>query len=93
MLFGAFAEAESKDFSETLDDAECAENYGYYSDSDLEDDEESTSSKAPRHARGHPFDPFCFIPTNSEPTSACGEYKENHEKGKVIRIQDMAFIT
>ena len=93
VLFGTFAEAESKDFSERLDDTECAENYGYHSDSDLEGDEDSTSQKALKPARGHPFDPFCFIPTDNEPVSARGEYKERVEKGKVIKIQDVAFIT
>ena len=93
MLFGTFAEAESKNFSEHLDDTECAENYGYYSDSDLEEDEDSVSPKASKPARGHPFDPFCFIPTDSKPTPACGEHKERLEKGKVIKVRDMAFIT
>jgi len=91
VLFGTFAEAESKDFSERLDDTECAENYGYYPDSDLEEDEDSANSKEP--ARGHPFDPFCFTPTDNKLTPPNGEYKENLEKGKVIKIQDMAFIT
>ena len=93
VLFGTFAESESKDFSEPLDDTECAENYGYHSDSDLEEDEDSVGSKAlPKHARGHPFDPFCFIPTE-KPTPPRGEHKEHLDKGKVIKIQDMAFIT
>ena len=91
MLFGVFAEAESKDFSEPLDDTKCAAEYGYYSDSDLEDEDSAT--EAPKPARGHPFDTFCFLPTDSESTPARGEYKEHLEKGKVIKIQDMAFIT
>lgn len=97
VLFGTFAEAESKDFSESLDDGECAENYGYYSDSDLEEDESSADSKETvkqtRPVRGHPFDPFCFPLTDDKPTPTCGEYKERLEKGKVIKIQDVALIT
>ena len=99
VLFGTFAEAESKDFSEPLDDDECAEDYGYYSDSDLEEDEDSASSKetpkqrGPICARGHPFDPFCFPLADRKPAPICGEHKERLEKGKVIKIQDIAFIT
>src|ERR1700753_436060 len=40
VLSGTFAESELKDFSEPIDDDERAENYGYHSDSDLEDDED-----------------------------------------------------
>ena len=93
MLFGTFAEAESKDFSENLDETECAENYGYYSDSDLEEDEDFTGSKSPKHTGGRPFNPFSFTSTDSKPTPARGEHKERVEKGKVIRIKDVAFIT
>ena len=92
VLFGTFAEAESMDFSEPLDDTKCAANYGYYSDSDLED-EDFANPKAPEPARGHPFDPFCFTSADNEPTPTCGEHKERLEKGKVIKIQDMALIT
>ena len=97
VLFGNFAEAESKDFSEAIDDSESADDYGYYSDSDLEEDEDSAHLKgalkqAGSDVRGHPFDPFCFT-TVDNPTPTSGEYKECLEKGKVIMIQDMAFIT
>ena len=95
VLFGTFAEAESKDFSERLDDNECAENYGYYSDSDLEEDEDSVRSKKTlkqkEPTRGHPFDPFCFPSTDDKPIY--GKHEERLEKGKVIKIQDMAFLT
>lgn len=83
MLFGSFAEAELKDFSECLDDTQCAENYGYSSDSDLED-EDSANSKAPKPAGQ---------PTDNNPAPTCGEHKERLEKGKVIKIRDMAFVT
>jgi len=96
VLFGTFAESESKDFSEPLHDADYAENYGYYPDSDLEEDEDFANSKVTRQTgstRGHFFDPFCFLPCDDNPVPACGEYKESLETGKVIKIQDMAFIT
>ena len=97
VLFGAFAEAESKNFSGSLDDDECAENYGYHSDSDLEEDEDSVdsegTSKQTAPIRGHPFDPFCFPPTENKSEPTYGEYTECLEKGKVVKIQDMAFVT
>ena len=97
VLFGPFAEAESKDFSEPLDKSECADCYGYYSDSDLEEDEDDASSRDTTNQkqpmRGHPFDPFCFPLTQSVHAPANNEYDDRLEKGKVIKIQDMAFIT
>ena len=96
VLFGTFAESESKDFSEPLDDVESAENYGYHPDSDLEEDEDYVCSKTTKQttpARGHLFDPFCFLPPADNSGPPCGEHKENLETGKVIKIQDMAFIT
>ena len=93
MLFGTFAEAEAKNFSEHLDDTEHAENYGYHSDSDLEEDGDFASPKGPKPIRGHPFDPFCFIPADNDHTPAYGEHMERLEKGKAIKVQDMAFIT
>ena len=96
VLFGTFAESESRDFPELLDGAESAENYGYYLDSDLEEDEDSADSKLTRQivpARGHFFDPFCFLPRDDNPVPPRGEHKENLETGKVIKIQDVAFIT
>ncbi|KAF9778364.1 hypothetical protein BJ322DRAFT_495081 [Thelephora terrestris] len=98
LLFGKFGEAESKSFSEPLEDTESADDYGYCSDSDLEEDEDgSTSSKVAQGqttlARGNGSDPFNFPPIENKPPPTCGEYQEHPEKGKVIKIQDMAFIT
>ena len=93
VLFGTFAEAESRDFSEPLDSGEYAENYGYYSDSDLEKGDLEDTPKETRPTRGHPFDPFCFTLTDGKSTPAHGEYEERLGKGKVIKIQDMALIT
>ena len=95
VLFGQFGEAESKDFLEPLDDTESADDYGYYSDSDLEEDEDSVSSKGAwkqmNHAGGDLPDLFSFLPVEDDPV--CGEYKESLEKGKVIKVQDVAFVT
>ena len=97
MLFGPFAEAESKDFSEPLDDNESPDGYGYHSDSDLEEDEDSASSKESptqrRSTAGHLSDHFSFPAVETELASTLGEHKERLEKGKVIKIHDMAFIT
>ena len=99
VLFGTFAEAESKDFSEPIDDGAPAEDYDYYSDSDLEEDEDITNSeerpKTMDPLRGHPFGLFCFPFDDRKSTRTCGEHDERPEnlKGKVVRIQDVAFIT
>ena len=92
VLFGKFSESQSKDFKEAADEEESAQDYGYLSDSDLEDDEDekpSSSFKNMDKAKVHPFDPF----------SAPGEkiaYEKNVEhvgKGKVVKISDIAFVT
>ena len=82
MLSGAFLESEVKDFSETVDDGEFAEEYGYSSDSDLEEDWDFESPAPPP---GHPQPP--------QPEALYGEYKEHIRKGRVLKIQDVAFIT
>ena len=43
---GEFTEAKSKDLSEPIDESECAENYGYSSDSDLEGDDDAIKEGA-----------------------------------------------
>ena len=86
VLSGTFAEAEAKDFSQPLDESECAEDYGYHSDSDLEEDAAEGKKGAP--LRGHPFDPFCF-PLGEDTTTR----EEWVGTGRIIKIQDVAFIT
>lgn len=98
MLFGQFGEAEPKDFSEPLDDDESADDYGYYSDSDLEEDEDCVSlTKSPKQnslpTGSNLPDPFHFSLSEDKPAPTCGEYEGRPEKGKVIKIQDMAFVT
>ena len=90
VLSGTFAEAESKDLSLPVDESECADNYGYCSDSDLEDDDD-TVKEGEGGLRGHPFDPFCFLVSEEMPTY--DQHREFARKGTIIKVQDIAFIT
>ena len=80
VLFGNFAEAQSKDFNkETIDEGESAEDYGYLSDSDLEDDDDMRA-------------PPVVVPSEQREIP-CEEHEERIEKGKIVKIPDMAFVT
>ena len=81
MLFGNFAESQSKDFTkeEIDEEEESAEDYGYLSDSDLEDDEDE--KVAPVAVPG------------GDKKILCEEHEERIEKGKIVKIPDMAFVT
>jgi hypothetical protein len=94
VLFGNFAESQSKDFDkEELDEEESAEDYGYLSDSDLEDDEDekAASPKQKTRSRTHALGPFAGL--GQEETVICEEHEEHAENGKVVKIPDMAFVT
>jgi hypothetical protein len=93
VLFGDFAESQSKDFKEAIKEEESAEDYGYLSDSDLEDDEDEkvASFKQNTKLKGHPFDPFAIPGENMR--IICEEHDECVGKGKVVKIPDMAFVT
>jgi len=93
VLFGDFAESQSKDFKEEIDEDDSAEDYGYLSDSDLEDDEDEkvASSKHTRKPKVYPFDPFGASGEARKIT--CDEHEECAAKGKVAKIPDMAFVT
>jgi len=81
VLFGNFAESQLKDFTkEAIDEVdESAEDYGYLSDSDLEDDEdEKVASVA--------------IP-GEDKKIPCEQHEERVEKGKVVKIPDVAYVT
>ena len=87
MLFGDFAESRSKDFQETIDEGETAEDYGYLSDSDAEDDEDETpsserASKPEAHSFAAPGEKI-----------GCENHEGRVEKGKVVKIPDVAFVT
>ena len=95
MLSGEFAESEPKDFSEPIDEGDQAEDYGYYSDSDLEDDCDvvdvgKTLGKTPlRSSSPRPL----RSSTNTKKAGSDGEWKEPSWKGAVIKIHDIAVIT
>lgn len=91
VLFGNFSESQSKDFKEALDEEELAEDYGYLSDSDLEDDaDEKPLSKHANKSKFHSFDPF---PVPGEDKIVYERTEEHVGKGKVVKIPDMAFVT
>ena len=88
------AEAQLEDFNkDVIDHEEFAEDYGYSSDSDLEDneDEKVASFKQATKSKAHLFDPFA-IPGEDE-RIFCEEHGEHVDKGKVVKIPDMAFVT
>jgi len=94
VLFGRFSESQLKDFNEEeIDDEGSAEDYGYLSDSDLEDDEDEKTASFKRSSkpRFHPFDPFGA--NGEDKRTFCEEYEERVEKGKVLKIPDVAFVT
>ena len=84
VLSGSFSESEIRDFSETVDNGELADDYGYLSDSDLEEDWdfESLSPQTPPSK-----------PRQQDQDAPHYEYKEHPQMGRVIKIQDVAFIT
>jgi len=93
VLFGTFAESQSKDFKEEIDDEGSAEDYGYLSDSDLEDDEDEkvASFKSTSEPKVYPFNPF-GAPGEDRKTP-CEVHEGRIEKGKVVKIPDMALVT
>ena len=94
VLFGHFAESQSKDFSEeAVDEDEFGEDYGYSSDSDLEDDEDERVSWSKYATKWMvlPFDPLWIF--REDGRNLCGRHEEHVERGKVVKIPDMAFVT
>lgn len=90
VFFGDFAESQPKDFKNPIDEEEFADDYGYFSDSDLEDDEdEKPSVKQGSKLEVHSFDPFV---TTGEDKVVHEDYEERVEKGKVANISDVAFV-
>ena len=95
VLFCKFAEAELKDLNSDFANEEPAEDYGYYSDSDLEEDEDGEDGEEPDPV----YDVSRTGPTTPGPHSpgGGGAYHANHteltNKGKVVSIPDIAFGT
>ena len=80
MLFGNFAESQSKVFKRgPVDEQGYAEDYGYSSDSDLEDGEDVKGASV-------------AVPTKGRKIF-CENHDERVEKGKIVKILDMAFMT
>ena len=80
VLFGNFTESQPRYFNKKpIDEEGYTEDYGYLSESDLEDDEDGKVASVP-------------IPDGDKkiPREAC---EERVEKGKVVKIPDMAFVT
>ena len=75
-----------------IDEEEFAEDYGYLSDSDLEDYEDEKASLPEQASKPdlHPFDPFA---TPDDGRTGCEVQVECMEKGKLVKIPDMAFVT
>lgn len=100
MLSGNFAESQSKDFSDPIDEEESAEDYRYLSDSDLEDeddedyededdkDDEDGKITSPSGSGGVNQSGPPVILDNAK--TIC---KEHVERGKVVKIPDVAFTT
>ena len=89
-----FAGPQLKDSNkEEIGDEEYAEDYGYLSDSDLEDDEDekAASFKSTGKSKVHLFDPF-GVPSGCR-IVPCEVHEERVEMGKIIKIPDMAFVT
>ena len=90
-LFGDFSESQSRDFTGPVDEEESTEDYGYFSDSDFEDDEDevvssfndTSESNASQHG------PLTVLGDGDR----CEDQEEHPEKGKVLKIPDVAFVT
>jgi hypothetical protein len=96
VLSGVYSETESKDFSEPIDEDKQAKNYGHYSDSDLEDDDDDIHAtvKAPKKAatpKRNSLELYPFLPDDEKPTYR--EWNESSGKGAIIKVCDIAFIT
>ena len=89
MFFGSFAESQSKVFNEAIDEEESTEDYGYLSDSDLEDGEDD-KDPLPNPTSKSKVRPLGFA---GEDRIVCEGHEERVERGKVVKIPDMAFVT
>jgi len=88
VLFGNFAESQSKDFSEEeIGEGESGEDYGYLSDSDLEDDEDGKVASCKRTSD----DPLRTPDENR--STLPEEHEERVDRGKVVKIPDVALVT
>ena len=92
MLFGDFAESQSKNFTDPIHEEESTEDYGYLSDSDLEDNEDEKVS--PFNNTGESKgDKLCPPAVPASDGNFFEVQEERTEEGKVVKIPDMAFVT
>ena len=97
MLFGDFVEARSRNFGEVIDEEDFAEDYGYSSDSDLEDEEDRL--RALQHTPAEDATQSEVQDSSDSPAissgdkKVCEDHEERVEQGKVVRIPDVAFVT
>ena len=93
VLFETSAKAQPEDFKDAIDCGEHAVDYGYSSDSDLEDDEDEKVASLNRKSKSSVqlFNPY-EIPDEC-PKTPCEEHVEHTEGGMVVKIPDIAFIT
>ncbi|KAF9785405.1 hypothetical protein BJ322DRAFT_828370 [Thelephora terrestris] len=89
LLFGDFAESQSKEFEEAIDEDGSTEDYEYLSDSDLEDDEDEKILSG-MESTPHTLDAPASV---GEEKAVPEDYRERIEKGKVVKIPDIAFLT
>ena len=91
VLFRNPARVQLKNFSrDAIEHDEYAEDYGYSSDSDLEDDGVA-SFKHKSKSKDHLFESR-GIPGGGR-RIPCEEHDEHPEQGKVLNIPDVAFVT
>ena len=93
VLSGNFKESQLTDPGEAIDEEESAENYGYMSDSDLEEDDDELKVSAPKHTAKSDVPKLDSSETAGEEKTDCEESEESVEKLRVIKIQDTAFLT
>ena len=92
--FRSYVKAPLRDVGKSAADRdEYADDYGYSSDSDLEDDEDEkvTLPKRQTKSKVHPFDSYGIFDEGRK--SPCEEHVEHTEEGKTVKIPDMAFVT
>ena len=96
VLSGSFAEAGLKDFSD-IDNGEITEDYSYYSDSDLEDDNHFADSTEPSKGVAPltklSSNPCSSSSGNDRSPRAYDKRRKLPRQGKLIKIRDVAFIT
>jgi len=94
VLFGNFAESKSKIFDEeAIDEEEYAEDYGYSSDSDLEDDDDEIESWIHDIIMWMVLPFTLFLSLFKDRSNLCGEREKHVKRGKVVKLPDMAFVT